>query len=96
LIEVKLSKKDIIGRLKQQKDNIRESKPQAQQVAAILSIQNIYTHTHPKPLSYTLNPLLKLFVQDGADEIQEISEMDARLIRTTLFLLPLLSILSPR
>jgi hypothetical protein len=45
LIEVKLSKKEIIGRLKQQKDNIRESKPQAQQVAATLSIQNIYTHT---------------------------------------------------
>ncbi len=49
LIEVKLSKKEIIGRLKQQKDNIRESKPQAQQVAATLSIHYIYIYT------YTLN-----------------------------------------
>ena len=52
LIEVKLSKKEIIGRLKQQKDNIRESKPQAQQVAATLSIQCIYIYLY----TCTLNP----------------------------------------
>ena len=29
--------------------------------------------------------MFELFVQEGADELQEISEMDARLIRATLF-----------
>ena len=83
LIEVKLSKKEIIGRLKQQvciflenffgsvhsslqKDDIRGSRPLAAQVTSTPQSQN-----HK----------LLTFNQHGVDEIEEISETDARLIR---------------
>ena len=67
LIEVKLSKKEIIGRLRQQKDDIRESRPHAHEVRC----------ANASPLAWHVTSA----TQQAADEGEELSELDARLIR---------------